>query len=91
MGLPLVTLSGRSFASRMAGRLLAAAGADQGIATTLDGYIDFAVSLATDAGAYAAYRRQFDGETWRRQIGDIARFTASYEASLRGIVKRCPA
>src|SRR5689334_25159878 len=31
MGLTLVTLAGRSFASRMAARLLTAAGADQGI------------------------------------------------------------
>ena len=48
MGLPLVTLSGESFASRMAGRLLAAIGADRGIATTRADYIETAVALATD-------------------------------------------
>jgi predicted O-linked N-acetylglucosamine transferase (SPINDLY family) len=88
MGLPLVTLSGRSFASRMAGRLLAAAGAQEGIATNLQAYIDFAVSLATDRCAFEAYRRHFDAETWRKEIGNITSFTASYEATLLDIAKR---
>ncbi len=56
MGLPLVTLSGRAFASRMAGRLLVAAGARQGIATTLLEYIDIAVRLATDTRVFNAFK-----------------------------------
>jgi hypothetical protein len=43
MGLPMITLSGESFASRMAGRLLQAIGASAGITETLDGYIETAV------------------------------------------------
>jgi predicted O-linked N-acetylglucosamine transferase (SPINDLY family) len=88
MGLPLLTLSGQSFASRMANRLLTAVGADRGIATSTGEYIDVAVSLATDRAAYDAYRRIFDIETWRRRIGNIADFTKSYEQALIGIVKR---
>ncbi len=85
MGLPLVTLSGRGFASRMAGRLLTAVGARQGIATTLLEYIDVAVRLATDARAFNTFKTCFGLENWQREIGDVARFTAEYEATLTGL------
>jgi predicted O-linked N-acetylglucosamine transferase (SPINDLY family) len=85
MGLPLVTLSGRGFASRMAGRLLTAVGARQGIATTLLEYIDIAVRLATDVRAFNTFKACFGLESWQREIGDVARFTAEYEATLTGL------
>jgi predicted O-linked N-acetylglucosamine transferase (SPINDLY family) len=46
MGLPVLTLAGRSFASRMAGALLTAAGLPELIAHTLAEYEDQAVALA---------------------------------------------
>jgi predicted O-linked N-acetylglucosamine transferase (SPINDLY family) len=87
MGLPLVTLSGRAFASRMAASLLTAIGATAGIATSLQAYIDFAVSLAADEQAYRAYRSIFNLDNWRRSIGNIEDFTASYEDLLVSIAK----
>jgi predicted O-linked N-acetylglucosamine transferase (SPINDLY family) len=88
MGLPLLTISGQSFASRMAGRLLTAIGAVDGIASNVEEYVERAVAFATDRIAFERYRSSFDIEAWRTQIGDIGTFTASYESSLRGIVKR---
>ena len=88
MRLPLLTLSGRSFASRMAGRLLTAIGAGRGIAATLDQYVDTAVTLATDRDAYAAYKAVFGEESWRTGIGNMVDFTAEFEASLLRVVKR---
>jgi predicted O-linked N-acetylglucosamine transferase (SPINDLY family) len=85
MGLPLVTLSGRAFASRMAGRLLAAAGARQGIATTLLEYVDIAVRLATDARVLNAFKACVGPENWQKEIGDMARFTTEYESTLLGL------
>jgi predicted O-linked N-acetylglucosamine transferase (SPINDLY family) len=82
MGLPLVTLSGESFASRMAGRLLAAIGAERGIAGTSGEYVEAAVALATDPTAYAAYKAQFTETRWAETIGDIAGFTAAFESTL---------
>jgi predicted O-linked N-acetylglucosamine transferase (SPINDLY family) len=82
MGLPLVTLSGESFASRMAGRLLAAIGADRGIATTPADYVETAVALASDPTAHAAYKALFTEARWAETIGDIAGFTAAFEATL---------
>jgi predicted O-linked N-acetylglucosamine transferase (SPINDLY family) len=87
MGLPLVTLAGQAFASRMAASLLTAIGATAGITTSLQAYIDFAASLAADEQAYAAYKSIFNLENWRRTIGNIERFTASYEEALVSIAK----
>ena len=87
MGLPLVTLAGQAFASRMAASLLTAIGATAGIATSLQAYIDFAVSLAADNHAYTAYKSIFNLENWRRTIGNIEDFTASYEDLLVSIAK----
>jgi predicted O-linked N-acetylglucosamine transferase (SPINDLY family) len=75
MGLPLVTMAGRSFASRMAARLLAAAGAQQGIAANLQAYIELAVLLATHESAHKSYKSILSEENWQKGIGDIEGFT----------------
>ena len=85
MGLPLVTLSGEAFASRMAGRLLAATGARLGITTSVQDYIAAAVRLATDQQAYADYRRCFGLQSWAQEIGDMHSFIREFEAALRTI------
>ena len=87
MGLPLLTLPGRSFASRMASQLLTGVGATEGIAADLQDYVEIGVAMASDRTAYAAYRSRFDGAAWARSIGDVAAFTRDYEAALRGIVR----
>ena len=79
MQLPLVTLCGKAFASRMAASLLHAAGASRGITTSLSNYVRTAVQLATDAEDYRRYKALFTTATWHRTIGDIARFTAEFE------------
>jgi predicted O-linked N-acetylglucosamine transferase (SPINDLY family) len=86
MGLPLLTLCGRAFASRMAGSLLTATGAQDGIAHTLADYVARATLFASDADAYARFRALFSAEAWRRGIGDIHGFTARYEETLLGLV-----
>ncbi|WP_428485135.1 hypothetical protein [Rhodopila sp.] len=82
MGLPLLTLAGRSFASRMAARLLHAIGADDGITGSPADYVAKAVGLASDKNAYAAYRAGFTPQAWAGTMGDIAGFTRRFEASL---------
>ncbi len=88
MRLPLLTLSGRSFASRMAGRLLEAIGAGQGITRTLPDYVETAIGLAADAPRYRAYKAFFHDQAWRRGIGGIEAFTAEFETSLLAIARR---
>ena len=82
MGLPLLTLRGESFASRMASRLLEAIGAEEGIAGSLNDYVETAIRLATDAPVHARFRAMFTPERWAATIGDIAGFTDAYEATL---------
>jgi predicted O-linked N-acetylglucosamine transferase (SPINDLY family) len=85
VGLPLVTLSGESFASCMAARLLQAIGAAAGIAETLEHYIEIAVACATQPGLFAGYRALFTETNWTATISDIATFTHHYEDSLAQI------
>ncbi len=85
MGLPLLTLAGRSFASRMAARLLQAIGAESGIATGHDDYVASAVRLASDPVAYAGFRACFASAAWARTIGDIDGFTRAFEATLQRV------
>ena len=64
VGLPLVTLSGRTFVSRMAGSLLEAVGLTDGIVDSLDAYVDLAVALATDPDRYQAFRAPLQKGAW---------------------------
>ncbi len=85
MGLPLLTLPGRSFASRMAASLLTAIGATEGIATDRADYIARAIALATDPQRHARARAALAGEAWVRTLGDSAGFTRRLEALLESI------
>ena len=86
MGLPLLTLCGKAFASRMAASLLHAIGADQGITTTIDQYVEAATRLANNKSDYAAYKNLFTVEAWNETIGNIARFTEEFENTWASIV-----
>lgn len=88
MRVPLLTVEGQAFASRMAGRLLSAIGARQGIAPDPAEYTKRAVHLASNTEAYAAYRALFTEAAWARSIGDIAAFTSGFEACMKRIVRR---
>ncbi len=86
MELPLLTLSGRAFASRMAGSLLTALGGSEGIATSHAEYIAKAIKLATDADAYGIFRAVFTHAAWDRTVGDIEQFTADFEAVMFSLI-----
>jgi predicted O-linked N-acetylglucosamine transferase (SPINDLY family) len=90
MLLPLVTLMGQAYASRMAGRLLAALGADDGVATTAREYVEKAVAMATDRARFDKYKAVFTDEAWAATIGNTAKFTEEFEHSLAAIVLRPP-
>jgi predicted O-linked N-acetylglucosamine transferase (SPINDLY family) len=87
MQLPLVTLCGKAFASRMAASLLHAVGAPQGITTSLSKYVEIAIRLANHPAAYAQYKALFTTQAWSQTIGNIARFTTEFEDMWSGIVR----
>lgn len=88
VGLPLVTLAGRSFASRMAGSLLGRMGRSECVTTTLEAYVDLAVDLAADPDRYGALRASLTGEAFAGTLGDTPAFMRGYEEVLASIVVR---
>ena len=88
MGLPLVTLRGESFASRMAASLLTAIGAPEGIVDTRESYIAKAIQLAHDPAAHTSFRARIGLERWRATLGNTKRFVAGLEAALRKVAQR---
>jgi predicted O-linked N-acetylglucosamine transferase (SPINDLY family) len=86
MGLPVVTLCGQAFASRMATSLLHAVGAPQGITTSLSNYIETSIRMANDPSEHARFKALISSRSWSRSLGDMARFTSEYEATWRGVV-----
>lgn len=89
MRLPIVTLSGRAFASRMAGSLLRGIGLLDGITTDLPAYVERAVAFATDPARLLEARAVLAGDAWARTLGDVVGFTARLEAAYRAI-RRSP-
>jgi predicted O-linked N-acetylglucosamine transferase (SPINDLY family) len=88
MELPMITLCGQAFASRMATSLLHAIGATEGVTTSLESYAALAIRLATDSEYYIRYRAKFTVQAWAQTLGNIARFTASLEDALERAVRR---
>ncbi|MTJ80938.1 MAG: glycosyl transferase [Telmatospirillum sp.] len=91
MGVPMLTLSGRSFASRVSGSLLRAAGLPEMVCLTPDEYVDRAVALGRNRPALAPYRERlragrdscllFDTATLVHRLEDLYRgMWADFEA-----------
>jgi predicted O-linked N-acetylglucosamine transferase (SPINDLY family) len=58
MGVPVVTLMGRGFASRVCGSLVSAAGCPELVTHTIDDYVSLAVALGHDASRVAELKRR---------------------------------
>ncbi|ENO86860.1 tetratricopeptide repeat protein [Thauera linaloolentis] len=79
MGLPVLTLSGRCFASRMAGALLTAAGLPELITHDLQAYEDKAVELATTPGACLRLHEHLRTQRESGPLFDTPRFVRNLE------------
>ena len=80
-----MTLSGRTFVSRMAGSLLEAVGLTDGIVDSLDADVDLSVGAGHgSADRYQAFRAPLDDDAWARTLGDTPAFTCDFEAALKG-------
>lgn len=82
MGLPIVTCSGRSFASRMAGSLLHAIGLSELITTSIAEYEDLAVSLAADRSSVYEIRKRALSNRVSHPLFDTPAFVKNMEALL---------
>ena len=80
MGLPLLTLSGRAFASRMAGSLLHTLGLPELITTDLPAYEARAVELALAPESLTALRQRLTAARQSSALFDMPQFARDFEA-----------
>lgn len=88
MGLPVLTMSGRSFASRMAGALLTAAGLPELITHNLEDYENQAVELAQDAKLRKALRQKLADARENGLLFDTTRFARNLETHYTKLVAK---
>jgi predicted O-linked N-acetylglucosamine transferase (SPINDLY family) len=86
MGLPVLTYSGRTFASRMAGALLTAAGLEELITYSLKDYEEKAVALANAQEDCLRLRAHLAQVRESGVLFDTPRFTANLEKQFRKLV-----
>lgn len=84
-GLPLLTCSGQTFASRMAGSLLHAIGLAELITNSLAEYEEKAVSLATNRAELASLRKRLAENRTRFPLFDTPRFVKALEDLLETV------
>ena len=80
-GLPLLTLTGRSFASRVAASLMRAAEMPELITDTLADYEALALRLAREPALLAALKAKLTGDLTRLPVFDMPRKVRDIEAA----------
>lgn len=85
MGVPVLTLAGRTFFSRQGVGLLTHAGLPEWIAADEDDYVARAVRHAGDLQALAALRARLRPQVAASPLFDAPRFARHLEAALRGM------
>jgi predicted O-linked N-acetylglucosamine transferase (SPINDLY family) len=83
MGVPVITLKGDRFVSRMGASILSAAGLGEWIAESGPEYVQKAIALAGDRHRLAALRASLREQLARSPLGDGQRFTRGLEAAYR--------
>ena len=81
-GLPLVTCSGETFASRVSGSQLCAVGLGDLVTASLEEYEALALDLALRPGRLAGYREALRGQRDAAPLFDSARYARALEALL---------
>lgn len=83
MGLPVLTMQGQTFASRVASSLLHAAGLTETVTHSFAEYEDRAVRLAGEPTTLAAYRRRLEAGRTTAPLFDSPRFTRALERAYK--------
>jgi len=85
MGVPTVTLAGKTHVSRSGVSLLSAVGLPELIAATPEEYVEIAVGLASDLPRLAALRAKVRERMRQSPLCDARRLARSIEAAYRGM------
>lgn len=86
-GLPILTYSGRTYVSRMAGSLLHSAGLDDFITDSLSRYEERAVQLANHPELLRQARLSLQRQRQSGELFDTRRFTRELESALSGLIR----
>lgn len=85
MGVPVLTLSGRSFASRVCGSLVRAAGIPELVCTSAEDYVERAVALAADRATLESYRQRLEANRRTSRLFDTELLVRHIEKLYRDI------
>lgn len=85
MGVPILTMAGRSFASRVCGSLVAAAGLPELICETPQAFVQRAIELATTPATVAALKAKLEANRDTCVLFDMDKLAASLEALYAGM------
>lgn len=88
MGVPVVTMTGDRFVSRMAASILTAAGLERWIAATPDGFVALAASLAGDGDALESWRRSARGHLAASRLCRARDYARHVERAYRWMWRR---
>jgi predicted O-linked N-acetylglucosamine transferase (SPINDLY family) len=88
MGVPVVTLAGDRFVSRVGTTILRHAECSDWVTADVDGYVRTAVSLAADRTRLAEIRVSLRNQVRQSPLGDTTGFTRSWEDALRMVWRR---
>jgi protein O-GlcNAc transferase len=88
MGVPLVTLAGKHFVSRMGVTILTNAGMPELIAKNADEYTQLAASLANDRERLRALRHNLREKVTASPLMNQEKFTRTMEAAWRGMWRK---
>jgi predicted O-linked N-acetylglucosamine transferase (SPINDLY family) len=87
-GLPLVTCSGKTYASRMAGSLLNAVGLSGLIATSLEGYETLALKFARDLAFRASVKNRLERGRTAGSLFNTEQRTRDIECAYEAVYRR---
>lgn len=85
MGVPILTMSGRSFASRVCGSLVRSAGLPELICDTPQAFVQRAIELANTPAAVAALKTKLEMNRDTCVLFDMEKLAASLEALYAGM------
>ncbi|MDE2487729.1 MAG: N-acetylglucosamine transferase [Alphaproteobacteria bacterium] len=86
MGVPMITVSGRSFASRVCGSLVRSAGLPDLVLPGWDAYVAKALELAGDPGKVAALKARLEANRTTCDLFDMEKLAARLEGLYREMV-----
>jgi predicted O-linked N-acetylglucosamine transferase (SPINDLY family) len=85
MGLPILTRSGRSYISRMAGSLLTAVGLPDLITESVADYERLAITLGRNPGRIASYKRYLAEQGRQSALFDLPQIVRDIESAFEGL------